>query len=60
MFDANGRGTGSYTSTWQLSSNGTDFNFDGIAGKLLTLNDHTFQFKLMLDDSSETVLIFKR
>jgi hypothetical protein len=58
--NTNGCGTGSYTSIWQLSSNGTDFSFDGMAGKLVTLNDHTFQFKLMEQDGSENVLIFKR
>jgi hypothetical protein len=58
--NTNGCGTGSYTSTWQLSSNGTDFSFDVMAGKLMVLNDNNFQFKLMEADGSENVLIFRR
>jgi hypothetical protein len=56
----NGCGTGSYTSSWKLHANSTDFHFDIYEGKVITLNDSVFHFKIILEDDSENNLIFKR
>ena len=56
-----GCGIGSYTSTWELNANGVDFSYSmWDEGKLVTLNDSTLQFYVILDDGSKSFSIFKR
>lgn len=55
-----GCGVGPYTSHWELDANGEDFVFDQSEGKLVTLDETTLQFYIILEDGDKHFIIFKR